>query len=134
MQYHDLVQLYFERAGAAQSLWTLYVVILASLLAFSSLRHRRDVLTTALISALFLIFAYRNLDGLHEVLAQRDAALQALKQMADTGLAAAQRTALQATMQPNDYGETRVFHVIADVLVIVAIWTMEWRRRHATQP
>ena len=38
MNYSELIQLYFERSNALQSYWTLYVVIVGGLLAFSSLR------------------------------------------------------------------------------------------------
>ena len=38
MKYDQLIQLYFERSNALQAYWTLYVVIVGGLLAFSSLR------------------------------------------------------------------------------------------------
>jgi hypothetical protein len=41
MTYHDLIQLYFERSNALQSYWTLYVVVIGGLLAFSSIRKER---------------------------------------------------------------------------------------------
>ena len=60
MNYNELIQLYFDRSSAILSLWTLYVVILGGLLAFSSIRKQPDRLTTALVSILFVIFAYQN--------------------------------------------------------------------------
>lgn len=134
MKYHDLIQLYFERSGALQSLWTLYVVILGGLLAFSSLRQRRDLLTTALITVLFCIFALRNLSGIHDVIEHRRAALQAIQSYPEEALAAesghpVQRGSIEGTLQPTDYASARNFHVAADVLTIAALWGMERRRR-----
>ena len=134
MKYHDLIQLYFERSGALQSLWTLYVVILGGLLAFSSLRQRRDWLTTALITVLFCIFAFRNLDGIHDVLEHRRAALQAIRSYPGEALVAeggplSQRGIIESTLQPTGYASARNFHVAADLLTIAALWGMERRRR-----
>ena len=44
MKYNDLIQLYFERTTALQNYWTLYVVIVGGLLAFSSLRKAAGAL------------------------------------------------------------------------------------------
>ena len=50
MTYAQLVQLYFERSTALQNYWTLYVVIIGGLLAFSSMRQIPNRLTTILIT------------------------------------------------------------------------------------
>ena len=52
MKYNDLIQLYFERTTALQNYWTLYVVIVGGLLAFSSLRKQPAALTTLIVSIL----------------------------------------------------------------------------------
>ena len=49
MHYAQLVELYFERSTALQNYWTLYVVIIGGLLAFSSLRQIPNRLTTILV-------------------------------------------------------------------------------------
>ena len=64
MNYSELVQLYFERSNSLQSYWTLYVVVIGGLLAFSSIRKQGDRLTTLLVSILFSFFAYKNLDAI----------------------------------------------------------------------
>ena len=46
MKYDELIQLYFERSNALQGYWTLYVVIVGGLLAFSSLRKLPAAVTT----------------------------------------------------------------------------------------
>ena len=134
MKYHDLIQLYFERSGALQSLWTLYVVIVGGLLAFSSLRQRRDWLTTALITVLFCIFAFRNLGGIHDVIEHRRAVLQSIQTYPEEALTMetgriSQRGIIESTLQPTDYASARNFHVIADLVTIAALWGMERRRR-----
>ncbi|MGI8431053.1 MAG: hypothetical protein ACR2MW_02015, partial [Chthoniobacterales bacterium] len=79
MNYHDLIQLYFERGNAMQNFWNLYVVILGGVLAFSSLRKQPAPITTALVCLLFALFADENLGARHDATAQRVALLQAVK-------------------------------------------------------
>jgi hypothetical protein len=56
MSYNDLVRLYFDRSNALQWYWTLYVIVVGGLLAFSSLRQRKDTLTAGLVTVLFMFF------------------------------------------------------------------------------
>src|SRR2546423_6268179 len=79
MNYNELIQLYFERSNAMQEFWNLYVVIVGGVLAFSSLRKQPAAITTALVCLLFALFAHENLDALHDVTAQRFAAIEAIK-------------------------------------------------------
>ncbi len=132
MNYHELIQLYFDRSGAILSLWTLYVVILGGLLAFSSIRKQPDRLTTALVSVLFVIFAYQNLGGLHDAADQRLAVRELIRQPSPGG--GPTREAFEATLQPVTYGNIRTFHCISDVLTLCALWAMELRRRRSVQP
>src|SRR6266700_2054781 len=67
MKYDQLIQLYFERSTALQWYWTIYVLVIGGLLAYSSFRQRRDWITTALVTVLFSFFAYKNLDSIHDV-------------------------------------------------------------------
>src|SRR5204863_8509954 len=80
MKYNDLIQLYFERTTALQNYWTLYVVIVGGLLAFASLRKQPAALTTLIVSILFGLFAYENLDAIKATTIQRHATLAAIKQ------------------------------------------------------
>lgn len=129
MNYYELIQLYFERSTATQAYWNLYVIILGGLLAFSSLRQRPAPLTTLVVSILFALFAYKNLDALHDVTAQRFAVMQAIQDSPVTAEAKAQRDLIEPTLTPASYGSVRATHVGADVLTILALWIMEWRRR-----
>ena len=78
MTYSQLISLYFERASALQWYWTIYVVIIGGLLAFSSLRQRPDKITALLVLVLFTFFAYKNGTAIHEVLSQRNAVYDAV--------------------------------------------------------
>src|SRR5436309_15092460 len=80
MNYNELIQLYFERANAMQQYWNLYVIIVGGILAFSSLRKQPAAITTLIVSILFALFAYKNLDAMHDTTNQRFATLQAIKQ------------------------------------------------------
>lgn len=131
MNLPELVQLYFERSNALQSLWTLYVVIIGGLLAFSSLRQRPDLLTTILVAGLFLIFAFRNLGGIRDATAQRLAVREAIRQ---AEAAAPSPQGITATLLPPTYAEGRNFHLLTDFLVVVTLGAIELRRRrHARQ-
>lgn len=128
MNYSDLVTLYFERSNALQNYWTLYVVIIGGLLAFSSIRKQRDILTTALVTVLFSFFAYKNLDAIRETTLQRYAALELMKQTPQASRDEWRQT-LEATLNPPAYPGVRNFHIVSDLLTIAALWSMERRRR-----
>ena len=127
MTYNDLIQLYFERSNALQSYWTLYVVIVGGLLAFSSLRKQPAALTTLVVTILFALFAYENLDAILETSRQRFATLDALKAL--TVDAQHVRTAIEPTLRPATLGSSTATHVISDLLTIAGLWVMELRRR-----
>ena len=129
MSYSELVQLYFERSNSLQSYWTLYVVVIGGVLAFSSLRTRRDWLTTLIVSVLFSFFAYKNLDAIHDVTLQRFAVLKTLQQTAPDAPANPVHALLGPTLTPPEFEGVRTFHITSDVLTIAALWAMERRRR-----
>ena len=135
MRYSELIQLYFERSNALQGYWTLYVVIIGGLLAFSSLRKQRDPITTTLVTVLFTFFAYKNLDAIHDVTLQRFATLDAIKQASSSASDvpdAKVRAVLEPTLNPPAYDGVRTFHVASDLLTIITLWAMERRRaKHA---
>ena len=133
MNYNDLIQLYFERSTAMQAYWNLYVLIVGGLLAFSSLRKQPAAITTLIVSVLFALFAYKNLDAMYDTTQQRFAAIEAIKQFDASGTNAASlkqaRDLLEPTLTPATYGSVRATHVISDILTIAALWAMEFRRR-----
>ena len=135
MRYSELIQLYFERSNALQGYWTLYVVIIGGLLAFSSLRKQRDPITTALVTVLFTFFAYKNLDAIHDVTLQRFATLDAIKQASSSASDvpdAKVRAVLEPTLNQPAYDGVRTFHVASDLLTIITLWAMErLRAKHA---
>src|SRR5437660_1719360 len=113
MNYSDLIRLYFERSIALQWYWTIYVVVVGGLLAFSSLRHRPDLVTAVLVTVLFCFFAYKNLGAIGDVTFQRLAVVQSIK---DFGHGAAdpmelrqQRAALEPTLVAPAYEGIRNF-------------------------
>jgi hypothetical protein len=132
MKYNELIQLYFERSNALQSYWTLYVVIVGGLLAFSSLRKQPAALTTLVVSILFGLFAYENLDAIRQTSVQRFATLDVLKQTESESKPV--RDALEPTLTPASIGSIKTTHLTSDLLTLAALWAMEFRRRkNATQ-
>jgi hypothetical protein len=131
MKYDELIQLYFERSNALQGYWTLYVVIVGGILAFSSLRKQSAAVTTLIVSILFGLFAYENTDAILTVTRQRHATLAAIKQ-ADSNAAAEikpLRDLLEPTLTPAPESSTKRTHLVSDILTILALWAMEFRRR-----
>jgi hypothetical protein len=136
MNYNELIQLYFERATAMQSYWNLYVIIVGGLLAFSSMRKHPAAITTAIVSILFALFAYKNLDAMHDTTAQRFAVLDAIKQYDATTSAAASievRNLLEPTLTPATWRSVKATHITSDILTIAALCAMELRRRRMRQ-
>jgi hypothetical protein len=135
MSYAELIRLYFERSTALQWYWTVYVIIIGGLLAFSSLRRRGDLVTATLITILFCFFAYKNLGAIRDVTFQRAAVLQSIKSYRPIGTQGAEvlelRPVLEPTLVAPDYDGVRNFHIASDVLTLAALWAMERRRwRH----
>ena len=132
MKYDELIQLYFERSNALQGYWTLYVVIVGGLLAFSSLRKLPAAVTTLIVTLLFGLFAYENLDAIMTVTRQRHATLAAIKQ-SDSGSTAADikpvRDLLEPTLTPAPESAVQRTHLVSDFLTILGLWAMELRRR-----
>lgn len=133
MNYNELIQLYFERSTALQNYWTLYVVIVGGLLAFSSLRKEPAALTTAIVSILFALFAFENLTAIQNTASQRFATLESIKKSEGTSAEVARlRESIEPTLNPASHSSTRMTHLIGDVLTIAALWAMELRRRKAS--
>jgi hypothetical protein len=132
MKYDELIQFYFERSNALQAYWTLYVVIVAGLLAFSSLRKLPAAVTTLIVTLLFGLFAYENLDAILTVTRQRHAMLAAIKQ-SDSGSTAAEikpvRDLLEPTLTPAAESSVQRTHLVSDLLTILGLWAMELQRR-----
>lgn len=130
MNYSELVQLYFERSNALQAYWTLYVVIVGGVLAFSSLRKQPAAVTTLIVSILFALFAYENLDAIQMAATHRFATLDAIKAAnASTPEVTRLRQTLEPTLQPASHSSVARTHIISDVLTIAALCAMEVRRR-----
>jgi hypothetical protein len=138
MKYTDLLQFYFERSTALQLYWSIYVLIIGGLLAFSSLRQRKDLVTAILVTVLYGFFAYKNLGAIEDVTMERLAILAAIKEYTPAGPDAADvrrlREKLEPTLTPLEFEGVRNFHIASDLLTIAALWAMEWRRRRWELP
>ena len=132
MSYGELLRLYFDRSNALQWYWTLYVVIIGGLLAFSSLRQRPDLLTVILVTVLYCLFAYKNLGAIRDATRQRTAVVESIKELhsagRDTYEAQLAGRHIEPTLETPDESGIRNFHLASDALTLAAVWAMEWRR------
>ena len=129
MNYNDLVHLYFERSNALQNYWTVYVVVIGGLLAFSSLRKEPDMVTSVLISILFAFFAYKNCGAIEEVSYQRLAVLEGMKNATMDATDTSTKELLEPTLRPPAVPGVTQFHLLSDLLTLGTLWAMEARRR-----
>src|SRR5262249_31106024 len=131
MNYGDLVRLYFDRLVALQWYWTIYVLVIGGVLAFSNFRQRPELVTTILVSVLYACFAYKNLGAIEATLAERNALVTAIKEYpaSPEGTEMRTRELLESTLQPQEYEGVRNFHVACDLMTIVVLWVKERRRR-----
>src|SRR5438105_3017195 len=132
MKYDELIHLFFERSTALQWYWTIYAIIIGGLLAYSSFRQRRDLVKTLLVTVLFSLFAYKNLDAIHDVTLQRFAILKLINESKPSGSEKPEgadfkrvRELLDPTLAlatPDYEGAlgVRNFHVLCDLLTIAA--------------
>jgi hypothetical protein len=129
MNYGDLVRLYFDRLVALQWYWTIYVLVIGGVLAFSNFRQRPELVTTILVTVLYACFAYKNLGAIEATLAERNALVKAIKESPASPDDKRARELLEPTVQPQEYDGVRNFHVACDLMTIVVLWVKESRRR-----
>jgi hypothetical protein len=106
--------------------------------AYSSFRQRRDLTKTVLVTVLFICFAYKNLDAIHDVTVQRFATLKLIQEFSPAGPDAADIKRVRDDLEPTlvralpDFGGAlgvRNFHVFCTLLTIITLWVMEYHRR-----
>ena len=135
MNYSELIQAYFERSVALQWYWTIYVLVIGGLVAFSIFRLQRQFVTTILVTILYAGFAFKNEGAIEATAAEREAIRAAFIEYPNTGANAADinlvRAKLEPTLTPYDIAGARYFHIVCDLLTIAYVWTKE-RRREAS--
>lgn len=138
MNYHELIQVYFERSTALQWYWTLYVLVIGGVLGFSTFRQRPEIVTTLLVTILYGCFAYKNLDAIVATAEEREAILAAIKDYPANATNATDiqrvRNKLEPKLTEYDVAGARNFHLVCDLLTIAFLWAKEWRRRDAAPP
>src|SRR5438477_5111040 len=101
MTYNELIQTYFERSVALQWYWTIYVLVIGGVLGFSTFRQRPELVTTVLVSVLYVCFAYKNLGAIEATADEREAIRSALQDYpADSGTDAADVKRVRDRLQP----------------------------------
>lgn len=132
MNYSELIQTYFERSVALQWYWTIYVLVIGGIVAFSTFRLQRQLVTTILVTILFACFAFKNEGAIEATAEEREAIRAAFKDYPDDGPNAADVNRLRGKLEPvlpaYDIAGARYFHIACALLTIAFVWAKEWRR------
>ena len=95
-------------------------------------------MTTILVTALYVCFAYKNLGAIVAVAEEREAIRSAIKDYPDTGSNADNIKRIRDKLEPKipeyDIAGAGYFHVACDLLTIAFLWAKEWRRRKPELP
>ena len=133
MNYHELIQAYFERSVALQWYWTVYVVVIGGVLGFSTFRQRPEAVTVLLVTVLYALFAYKNLAAIEHTLLERQVIFSAIRDYPASGPNADDIKRVRALLEPvmplADPAGVTYFHVACDLLTVGALWAKEWLRR-----
>ena len=135
MNYSELIHAYFERSVALQWYWTIYVLVIGGIVAFSTFRLQRQLVTTILVTVLFACFAFKNEGAIEATAEEREAIRAAFKEYPETGANAADIKLVRAKVEPTltayDIAGARYFHILCALLTIAYVWAKEWRRETA---
>src|SRR5207244_13121146 len=118
MNYHELIQAYFERSVALQNYWTVYVAVIGGIFGFSTFRQRPEMVTTLLVAVLYALFAYKNLGAIEHTLLERQQIFSAVRDYPATGPGADDIKRVRAVLEPvmplADPAGVTYFHVACD--------------------
>jgi H+/gluconate symporter-like permease len=127
MAFKDLVSLYFERSNAMQTFWGFYITIVLGLLAFfgTAKPSPKKILLAGILSLGFIGFAVVNQDALHDVTHARVVTQRLIAEYQDTDpVKQAAIDQIKTTITPPTESGVRVFHICADIGVLIAIWSL----------
>jgi hypothetical protein len=137
MNYHELVQMYFERSVALQWYWTVYVLVIGGVLGFSTFRRQPELVTTILVAILYVCFAYKNLGAIEATAEEREAIRSVIMNYPPSGPSAADVNRVHQKLAPTlpeyDIAGARYFHLACDLLTLAFLGVKEWRRRRPVQ-
>jgi hypothetical protein len=133
MNYQELIQTYFERSNALTWFWTVYILVIGGVLGFSTFRQRPELITTILVSILYVCFAYKNVGAIEATAQERQAVLLTIKAFPEVGTNASEIKRLRENLEPHmpeyDIKGALYFHYVCDLLTLAFLWAKEWRRR-----
>ena len=114
------------------------ILVIGGVLGFSTFRQRPELITTALVTILYVCFAYKNVGAIEATAQERQAILSAIKAYPESGAKAADikrvRDKLEPQMPEYDIAGAQYFHIVCDLLTLAFVWAKEWRRRRPELP
>jgi hypothetical protein len=90
------------------------------------MRKQPDLVTTLLVTVLYCFFAYKNLGAIVDVSLQRLAVHGEITKIHKPGEPGG---TIVATLDPSAVDGIKQFHWASDGLTVLALWSMELRRR-----
>lgn len=131
----DLVEMFFERENAMQTLWQIYVAIVLGLLAFigavpSSLKK---ISFPIVLSVGFVAFAAVNGSAIHDIVVTRNQLWLIINSATGTFAADKGLVNLVRMIKPPTILETTTFCIVADLCVLLVLWGFVLAQRKRAQ-
>jgi len=136
MSTKDIISLLLERGNAMQAYWGFYITISFGLIVFfGNAKHSpRTPYLAALVTIVFVGFAYVNCGGMVSVSAQRNFLYETLVSFSPSEpLEGKIIEGFSKFAKPDKPDEVRNFHIASDIAVLIAIWFLTlWKGKKAS--
>lgn len=123
MELKDVLPLLYERFGAFQTLWNLYITIALGVLGFVATAEKasKSKIIRVILIIVFLVFALINLETLVRIREQRSILAELALELADKQNPLEVRLA-EASGASGTINFLRSFHLVLDLFVVSLVW------------
>ncbi|PZD70458.1 hypothetical protein C1752_12029 [Acaryochloris thomasi RCC1774] len=121
MELTDVLPLLYERFGAFQALWNLYITLAIGILGFVTAAQKatRPVAIRVILIVAFLVFAIINLTTLNRVLSERRILEELAESLAKPGL---EMDLVEVSRVSGEVTYLNIYHSILDLVVASLVW------------
>ncbi|SAL06629.1 hypothetical protein AWB78_08160 [Caballeronia calidae] len=126
----DLIAQLLERGMAMQTFWGFYITVSLGLVVFfGNAKHlKQPKAVAAIVSLMFIAFAWVNLGGMFAISSQRGFLYEVLRSLGDpktstlTSLDLKVANGFLDLAEPDSPYKVLIFHIFSDLVVLVTIW------------